>query len=402
MTRRQWLSSAAWAIAVALAAALLWWAFAPRPIEVQAIAVRTAVFERVLEAEGRTRVRDRYVVSAPVAGRLLRSSLKAGDLVARGDLLAVIVANPPTLLDTRTVRELDERVGAAEAEVARTRASGERADAALRLAASELARQRELGAKGFASRQALDRAEREVDIKEREVAAARQEQHGATHQLALAKAALLRVRQEPSPAGARWDVRAPVSGRVLRIVQESETAIPAGGPLMELGNAEDLEVVADVLTVDAIAIPAGAAVEFQRGDSAAPIAGRVRLVEPGAFTKLSALGIEEQRVNVVMDFADAAAVPAALGDGYRLDARILVERHADALVVPVTALFRQGARWLTFVLEDRRARLRKVEVASRSTTLAMIAGGLAPGERVIVYPSDVLRDGARVRERAME
>ncbi len=399
MSGRRWLAPVAWAMAAIAALALFWWAFAPRPVEVQVVEVRKGMFERTLEAEGRTRVRDRYVVSAPVAGRLLRSGRKPGDHVARGDLLGVIVANPPSLIDTRTARELEERLGAAEADLERTTATVGRAEAALQLATSELARWRDLSAQGFASRQALDRAERDVDIRERELAAARQEQHGATHQLALARAALMRVRQEAAAGAARWELRAPVAGRVLRIVQESETAIAAGAPVMEIADAEALEVFADVLTVDAVTIPAKAEVEFRRGDGVAPLKGRVRLVEPGAFTKLSALGVEEQRVNVVMDFDEPAAVPPALGDGYRLDVRILLERREDALVIPVTALFRQGTRWLTFVLEDGHARLHHVDVASRSATLANIAGGLVPAERVIVYPSDALRDGIRVRER---
>jgi HlyD family secretion protein len=341
-------------------------------------------------------VRERYVVSAPVAGRVQRVTLKAGDAVAAGAPVALLVPNAPALLDSRTARELTERVGAAEAELDRARAATERAEAALGLARSELERQRVLAEKGFASRQGLDRAERELEVREKEAA----DEHGASHQLALARTAASTASAPGSSRGSpRIELRAPVAGRVLRVLQQSESAVAAGAPILELGDPDDLEVIADVLTTDAVGIPAGAPVELVRSRDSAPLQGRVRLVEPGGFTKVSALGVEEQRVYVVMEFAPSGTRPQGLGDAYRLDARILLDARERALVLPVAALFRHAGGYAVFVAEQGRARVRPVDVASRATDTAAIAKGIGAGERVIVYPPDTLRDGGRVRER---
>ena len=397
--RGNWLTRMVWGVAIAIPLLLLAWGFAPRAVLVDTVTVREATFERFLDAEGRTRVRERYVVAAPLAGRLLRVSVKAGDAVEKGQALGAIVPGLPVLLDTRTIRELEQRVGTAEADAARTRAAVERSEAALTLARAEQARARDLTERGFASRQALDRAERDVEIKDRELAVAREEQHAAAHQLALAQSALFSGRQDATKAPVGWTLRAPVTGRVLRVLQESETPINAGAPVLEIGDPRDLEVIADVLTVDAAAIPVRAAVEFRQADRPGVSRGRVRLVEPGAFTKVSALGVEEQRTWVVMDFVDPALPPAGLGDAYRVDVRIEVERRERALVVPVAALFRSTDHWQVFVQEGARARLRDVEIVSRSSTLAHVSHGLAAGERVIVYPADTLHDGVLVRTR---
>ncbi|HET9762438.1 MAG TPA: HlyD family efflux transporter periplasmic adaptor subunit, partial [Casimicrobiaceae bacterium] len=190
-----------------------------------------------------------------------------------------------------------------------------------------------------------------------------------------------------------------VAGRVLRVVQESAAVVPTGAPILELGDPHNLEAVVDVLTADAAAIRPGAEVELEHGANVPPLAGRVRLVEPAAFTKVSALGVEEQRVNVVIDFTAAPADWQSLGDAHRVDARILVEKRSDALTVPLGALFRHDSGWAAFVVSDGRARLRAVQIGARNAERAVVDKGLEPGERVVVYPSDAVRDGVRLRGR---
>lgn len=401
MDAKGWWRHWPWLAAIVAAAVLLAWAFAPRAIEVDVAPVVRGPFEKTVDEDGKTRVRERYVVSAPLAGRLLRVALKAGDVVQPGTPIATLVPAAPTLLDARTVQELTERVGAAEAGRAGAAAGVERAQVALELARSELERGRTLAGQGFTSKQALERAEREVELKTKELAAARFDDHAAEHQLALARAALSRARAGAGNQGAgeRWDIRSPVAGRVLRVAQESEAVVAVGAPIVELGDPRNLEVVVDVLTADATLIQPGAEARLDRGSGTPPLAGRVRLVEPSAFTKVSALGVEEQRVNVVIDFASPAADWQDLGDAYRIDARITVDRRDDAIVVPTGALFRHGSAWGAFVADGGRARLRVVEPGPRSGARTVVTAGLQPGEQVIVYPGDAVRDGVRIRAR---
>ena len=396
---RNWLAHWPWLVAAAAAIGVAGWAFAPRPVEVDLAPVARGTFEKTVDEDGRTRVRERYVVSAPIAGRLLRVGLKTGDPVARDTLVATLVPAAPALLDARAVQGLNERVGAAEAERARAAAAVERAQVALRLAQSELERGRSLAGQGFTSKQALERAEGEVEVKAKELAASRFDSHASEHQLALARAALSRASSRDRAGGERWDIRSPVAGRVLKVVQESEAVVPVGAPLVEVGDPRNLEIVVDVLTADAAAIRSGATAELDHGGGVPPLAGRVRLVEPAAFTKLSALGVEEQRVNVVIDFASPPAAWGNLGDAHRVDARITVEARADAIVAPAAALFREGQGWAVYVVRDDRARLVPVELGPRSGREAVVERGLAPGERVIVYPPDTVRDGIRVAAR---
>jgi HlyD family secretion protein len=394
---RRWPSWVAGIAAVALAV----WAFLPQPVEVDVAPAVRGAFEKTVDEDGKTRVRDRYVVSAPLAGRLLRIELKAGDVVEQGTLLAVLVPAAPSLQDVRTVQELSERVGAADAERARAAADLERAQVALALARSEQERARSLANQGFTSKQALERAERETELKAKELASARFDDHAAEHRLALARAAATRAKAgaPDRAAGERWEIRSPVGGVVLRLAQESEAVVAAGAPLVEIGDARNLEVIVDVLTADAVAIKPGAEVRLDRGPGTASLVGRVRRIEPAAFTKVSALGIEEQRVNVVIDFVSPPAEWQDLGDAFRVDARIVVERRADATIVRTGALFRQGQSWMVFVDDAGRARLRAVEPGPRGGAQTVVVRGLEPGERVVVYPGDSVRDGVRLKIR---
>jgi HlyD family secretion protein len=396
-----WLRRGSWMLAGVIATGLLVWAFAPRPIEVEIAAVTRGPFRKTVDEDGKTRVRDRYVVSAPIPGRLLRVDLKAGAAVEPGTLVARLAPAAPAPLDARTEVEYRERLGAAEATRSRATANTERASVALEQAKAEATRASKLADQGFASRQAQDNAQREVELKTKELAAAQFDAHAAEHQVALAQGALARYRQDAGGrvAGTVWEIRSPVPGRVLRVVQESEATVAAGAPILEIGDPRELEVVVDVLTAEAAAIRPGAAAELDHGGGASVLAGRVRLVEPAAFTKVSALGVEEQRVNVLIDFAAPPTAWGNLGDGHRVDTRITVETADDAVLVPVSALFRHGDGWAVFAVPDRRARLRPVTTGARNGMVAVVLGGLEPGTRVIAYPADAVADGVSVKTR---
>lgn len=395
MTRRHWITTA---LALAAAVALLAWAFRPRPLPVEVAEVLRAPFEQTIDEDGRTRVRQRYVIAAPLAGRLARITLDPGDVVTAGAAVARIAPTAPALLDARTQRELSERVGAAEAHVAQAAAEAARAEAALAQAQTDLARQTRLQGEGFLSPAARDQAELAVRVQARALDAAVAGRHAAEHALAQARAAVASLRNGGGRAG--LPVTSPVSGQVLRVMQQSEGPVALGTPLMEVADLRDLEIVVDLLSTDAARIAAGARVHVDV--AGARHAGRVRRIEPAAFTKVSALGVEEQRVNVIIDVdpAPAGTPPLAVGDGFRVDLRIVVLAQADAVVAPVSALFRaggSGADWAVFALDGEQVVRREVKVAARGPLTAAVAAGLQPGDRVVVYPSDALTDGRRVR-----
>ena len=400
---RHWISRAAWTRVALGAVGVLVWAFVPAPIAVETAAVTRGEFRRTIDEDGKTRVRERYIVSAPLAGQLLRVELKPGAAVAAGTVLATLVPSAPTLLDARTERELAERVGAAEAEQQRAGAAVDRARVALEQAKADVARAAKLAGQGFTSKENLERAEREVELRSKDQELAQFTEHVAKHQVALARAAQSRARQNAGGGAAeqRWALVSPVAGQVLRVVQESEAVVPLGAPLIEIGDPHDLEAVIDVLTADAALISEGAMVELDHGGNAKSLIGRVRRVEPAAFTKISALGVEEQRVNVVVDFA-APLDWQNLGDAHRVDARILVDQRADAVMVPLGAVFRNEHGWAVFAVDGTRARLRGVQLGPRNGEQALVEAGLQPGERVIVFPSDAVADGVRIRERAVQ
>jgi HlyD family secretion protein len=394
MKRRNWILVVLGAVLVVAAFA---WAFQPKPVPVEVAEVRTAQFEQVIEEDGKTRVRERYVVSAPLAGRLARIRLKAGDEVTTGTPVAVLSPSAPAMIDARTARELAERVGAATAGLEQARANVERAAAALEQAQSDLARQKKLQAEGFIAPAALDHAELSVRVQARELEAARFARDGAAHDVAQARAALMRAQDaaEVRRPGTAWSITAPVDGRVLRVLQESETVVGIGTPLLEIADPDDLEIVVDVLSTDGARIAAGARVDIDAG-AGMRLAGRVRRVEPAAFTKISALGVEEQRVNVIIDIVTPPDEWRALGDGFRIDARIVIFERDGVVVAPVAALFRDGNDWAVFVADGGTARKRSVKVGGRSPLQAWIEDGLSAGERVIVYPSDSVGDGVRI------
>lgn len=385
------------AIAVGLAAAI--WAFLPGAEPVDTALVTRGTFVATVDEDGKTRIRERYVIAAPLSGRLSRVRYKAGDRVAAGDAIATILPALAPLLDPRSRREAEERLGAVAAALDGARAGMERARAQAVQARSEVERTQELTTRGAATVQALERTQLAERIADREARAAEFRYHATEHELASARALLARYIGPSQEPGESWTVTSPVSGVVLRVAQESETAVQAGMSILEIGDPRDLEIIVDVLSTDAVEIRQGAKVALTNWGQNVDLEGRVRVVEPAAFTKISTLGVEEQRVNVRIDLVSPYEHWQGLGDGYKVDARIEVFAQDNSTIVPSGALFRRGERWHVFVVEDGRAQLRSVTLTRRAGRLAAVASGLSPGDVVIVYPADRIAGGSRVRPR---
>lgn len=339
--------------------------------------------------EGRTRVRDTYVLAAPVGGRLARIDLDEGDEVGQGQVLARIF---PTPAGTRERSVSEAQLAAAEARRLEVASRLAEATARVNQADREAERRQGLAESGVISREAFERAQLEAESARRQLDSMEAGLRAAEADVASARAALAGV--SPSAgAGEPVDVRAPAAGRLLNIYEQSERVVAPGTPLAEIGDARGLEVVVDVLTADAVTIAPGDPVRIDDWGGPQPIEGRVRNVEPAAFTEISALGVEEQRVNVIIDLIDP---PPALGAGYRVEAQIATWIGPDVVAVPTSALFQQDEDWHVFVVQDGRARLQAVEIGQRSTDLAQVLDGIEAGTEVILFPSDQISDGVRV------
>jgi HlyD family secretion protein len=390
------------------AAALLAWAFAPRPVEVEVAVVSQGRFESSIDEDGKTRLRDRYVVSAPLAGVLSRITLREGDVVDADAVVATLQPVLSPMLDERTLREQQLRVDIAQAQVQRAAARVGSARVLLQQARNEVQRSEQLAGQGFISPNKFDHDRLGVQAAQKELDAAIQDRHMADHGLDQARAALMAVRS-PGQAGARgFALRAPIAGRVMRVAQASETTVALGTPLLELGDTRNLEIVAELLTTDALRVGPGSQVVIERWGGRAALQGRVRQVEPAAFTKVSALGVEEQRVKVLIDIVSPAAEWAALGDGFRVGVRIVTQSVDGVVKVPVGAVFpvagsdmAQAAGSAVFVLRQGRAQLVPVQLGGRHGGEAWVSQGLSPQDVVIVYPSAAVKDGARVARRTV-
>jgi HlyD family secretion protein len=378
---------------------LLAFALWPTPVEADMAAVSRGPLVVTVDEEGRTRVRDRFVVSAPVTGRVLRIELEPGDRVRRGDVVARVQAEVPPLLDARTSAEAQAAIDVARAELGRARAEEQRATAALTQAQHELERARRLTTGGVLSTQ-------ELDVREVEARVAEKVWNAATFAVNAATAELERAEARLAPASTRVRnravaVAAPADGVILRRLRESESFVPAGDPLVEIGDPDRLEIVVDLLSTDATRIREGAraTVQLQTGADAL-FDATVRRIEPSGFTKVSALGVEEQRVNVILDLADQAGEDMVLGDAYRVEVRIVVWETPDVLKVPMSALFRVGDQWAVYEVRDGLAQRTLVELGQQTGREAEVLAGLVNGSRVIVHPGDTIREGMRVRERS--
>lgn len=367
----------------------------PDTIEVDLGIATRGPLEITVQEDGRTRVKDRYVVAAPVDGNLLRIDLEPGDAVEVGEPLAVVAPRTSPLLDPKARASAEARVAAAEAALEQARAAVSRAEAALALADQETEAQRARLEATSGTRYALERARLEQRAREEELRSARLGVQVAEYELESTRAALRTVTNE-SADGEAIRARAPIAGQVLRVLHESAGPVAAGTPLVEIGDPGSLEVVVDVLTTDAVRIQPGCRAYLQRWGGERTLAGHVHRVEPSAFTKLSALGVEEQRVNVVIDFADPRAAWDALGDGYRVEAAIVVWQGGDVLTVPSGSVFRHGEEWAVFVREGGRARLRPIRTGEWGPDRVQVIDGVEEGDDVVLYPSDRVADGVRV------
>ena len=382
----------------AVVLALIAWGFWPRAELAETATVARGPLTVTVEEEGRTRVRDRYVLYAPVAGYLRRIELDVGDAVEAGAVLATLDPLRPAALDQRSRAEAEARVAAARAELARREAAARQAEAEAELATSEFARTESLLARNLVSRSQFDAAQsrnRAAGAAQRAAAAAIDV---GRYELDAALASLRYTASgQPGTSLEAVPVRAPVAGRVLAIHQESAGVVASGQPLLEVGDPAGLEVVVEVLSRDAVRIATGGRVLLERWGGEAPLEGVVRTVEPTGFTKVSALGVEEQRVRVIADLASPPEAWQRLGDGYRVEASFIVWESADALIVPASALFRRDDGWAVFAVEGGRARERAVTPGHGSGLLTEAVAGLEEGTTVIVHPGDAIADGVRVR-----
>jgi HlyD family secretion protein len=381
---------------VALLFAVALW---PRAVPADLAPVTRGPLRVTVDEEGEPRVRERFVVSAPVPGQVLRIELEPGDPVKKGQAVATVQPALPALLDARARAEAQAALESARAGVGQAQAQQKRAEPAAALAASELERSRDLFSRGIVPQQVLDAREADARATREAQRAAEFAVASAEHQLEMARARLVQT-SGGATAGRLVVLRSPIDGVVFKRLRESESVVAAGEPLLEVGDPQRLEIVSDLLSTDAVRVRPGAAVLIEQWGGESTLRGRVRLVEPSGFMKVSALGVEEQRVNVVVDLEDPVEARKALGDGYRVEARIVIWEGRDVLKVPISSLVRQGDAWAAFAAESGRARLRKVEVGERNTVEAQVLSGLEAGQQVVVHPSDTLADGKRIAPRS--
>jgi HlyD family secretion protein len=357
----------------------------------------------VVEEDGKTRIRERYVLSAPVAGHLQRIELKAGNSVHAGKtVVAMIEPSDPALLDDRAKAEAEAKVRSALSNEKQAQSKVDLAHAQYELAKINHDRAQELKTSNSISKQEYDDAVHRARMALHEWKAAQAAQQVAAAEREWAEAALLHSKR-PSTGkpynGGKFEIRAPVTGKVLRVFQESAAVVTPGTKLLEIGDPGDLEIEIDVLSRDAVNIRSGNTIFLEHWGGAAPLLGRVRHVEPAAFLKISALGVEEQRVWVIADFVDPPEQRGTLGDAYRVEARIVTWEGADILQVPAGALFRKKEQWSVFVVAEGKAQLRAVEVGRSNGLETEIRQGLSAGDQVVVHPSDRIQDGVLVQPR---
>lgn len=395
--KRGLMAASATAMLLALA-----WALWPKPVIVEVAEVTRGPLVVTVDEEGKARIKDVYTVSAPITGKLIRPSLEAGDKVVK-DATAIAIIEPmaPAFHDLRATRELESQVEAAKAAVALAEAEVRQAEAELEFAQNDLTRARVLGQTKAISERGLERAQIDVDTRQASLAKSKAGLEVRKRELETARARLIGPEEAwkgEVPVGCCVTVRAPVNGRVLRLIQESERVITAGTPLAEIGDLRNLEIVVELLSVDAVKVREGATASIQ-GWGGTPLAAKVTRIEPAGFTKVSALGIEEQRVRTILKLENEGDSADRLGHEYRVFVRINVYDAADALRTPISALFRRRDLWTIYTVENGRARSVSIEVGQRNSAFAEVVKGLSEGARVILHPSDRIADGVRVTRR---
>jgi HlyD family secretion protein len=398
MGRIKWLRWALGLAVVAAAAVVVGLLLAPRPVPVDTDLVRVGPIADSVADQGTTRVREAYVVSAPVSGRLERLDLHVGDRIVAGrTIVARIRPASAELLDPRSRAQAQAAVAAAVAAITSSQAQGDQLAAQARKARLDLDRTRTLAAKGYASAQALEAAETQLRMAEAAVRAATAQVAVRRSELAVARAALI---GPEAATGGVVSATSPASGNVTRVLQESERTVTAGAPLVEVSDQSGLEAAIEFLSQDAVRIREGMAAEVFDWGGGAPIPAIVRRVEPQGFTKVSALGVDEQRVLVLLQLNGDRRLWASLGPGYRLWGRVFLRREADATKVPLGALVRKDGHWVVFRVRDGRAGMAPVDVGALTDREAEVRKGLKAGDRVVVFPSDKVDDGVQVVERA--
>lgn len=391
---RNWLMGAGLVGLIAAAAVVSLW---PRPQKVQVATVTSGWMEVAIQQDGVTRIKDRYLVSATVGGKLSRIGLRAGDLIKRGEtVIAVIQPTPPAMLDARQIAQWSANVEAAKRQVELAEARRSQAEAQLSQAESNYGRFLKLREQGSVSLSEFELAEVEFRTRTENLRVANFEYEIRGFERQQAEVAMRHFTDDAPQDRLQFEIRAPIDGVVLRVFEESSTVVAPGTALLEVGNPADLEIVVDVLSTDAVKVQPGNAVILKHWGGEHDLLAEVRRVEPAAFTKVSALGVEEQRVNVIADFREPIATVAGLGDQYRVEARVVIWKEDQILQVPNSALFRLDGRWSVFVIHDQRLQVTAVEVGKRNETNAQILSGLQSGQQVVIYPSDLLESGQAV------
>jgi HlyD family secretion protein len=374
------------------------WRLWNEPLPVSVVAVAKGPLEIAIEEDGKTRIKDRYIVSSPLQGTLLRINLDPGDPVyANKTELASLQPITPPLLDAREIAQTQARKNAAEAVVQQTKSNIIRVRESLTLADKNLNRILELRKKNSVSQQEVDVAETEYRVSNAAVTVAKLAEHIANFELEQANAALMHIESDmPEKQPSAFVIRSPIDGSVLRVFQESKAVVQPGLPLLEVGDPQALEIETDVLSTDAVKISEGNQVLIERWGGEKPLHGIVRRVEPSAFTKISSLGVEEQRVNVIIDISEPPAERPTLGDAFQVDTKIIYWKTDECLLVPASALFRTGTTWSVFKYERGRAVRTEVQIGQRNRDQAEVLEGLKEGDVVVNYPEDKIQDGLLV------
>ena len=385
-------------LVVAVVVALAAWAFTrPTIVEVEAAEVVRAPLRVTIDEEGETRLRRRFVISAPVSGRVLRIESRPGDSVKAGQIVAVIEPAAPVPLDARTRAGAEARVQTAEAAIERVRAERQKLTVDRQQAEIDAARAKQLYDAGYGSREIWEQAAARVQSLTEAIRATEAAGRAAEFEAAAAKSVLISGAEQSS--GRAVSVPAPTSGLILKRMQESEAVVTPGAPLLEIGNLDDLEIVTDLLSTDAVKVKPGAKVEIDRWGGQGTLAAVVQRVEPAGFMKISALGVEEQRVNVIIDFVDPREKRASLGDGYRVEVRIVTWEKPDALTVPTSSLFRTDGQWSVFLIDGETVKRQPVKIGERNERAAEVLEGLSPGQQVVAYPGESLAEGVLIQVR---
>lgn len=405
-----WLKRAGWTAAALVVVAGIFWLAWPAPVGVDLATVTRGPMEVTIDDEGKTRVRHIYTVSAPVAGKVLRISHPTGEqgpsvhvgdqVTANETVVALMQPTPPSFIDVRSHDQLEAEVIAADAAIQQQEAEVRRLEAAVDFSRTEFQRAQTLSRTQTISAQAFDKAKFDVATNEAALASAKAQVDVRRSLRASLAARLIDPTNIAPTADSACCVRviAPATGRVLKIIQDSEAVVPSGAPLVDIGNPLDLEVVADLLSTDAVQIKVGAPVRID-GWGGPTIRGTVIRIDPAGFLKVSALGIEEQRVRVTIDFVDPPEAWSRLGHDYRVIVHVAIWSADDALTVPVSALFRKGDDWAVFAVDNGRAQTRVVKIGHRNNRLAEVLAGLSPEDRVVLHPSDRVGNGVSVAQR---